>query len=86
MPPREPEPIWPADPEPPHHHPALHWLLGLVLTAAVILIGSPALDAPWIQGDERIFIANNPDVTGPSPSKPAGFRGIDIFLHTHEDL
>ncbi len=65
---------------------ALHGLLGLLLIAAVICIGGPALDAPLIQGDERIFIANNPDVTGQGISKPTGFRGIDIFLHKHEDL
>jgi tetratricopeptide (TPR) repeat protein len=58
----------------------------VVLVAIVIGIGSPALDAPWIQGDERIFIANNPDVTGRGESKPTGVRAIDIFLHTHEDL
>jgi tetratricopeptide (TPR) repeat protein len=59
---------------------------GLVLIGVVLWIGSPALDAPWIQGDERIFIANNPDVNGWGESRPTGVRAIDIFLHKHEDL
>ncbi len=64
----------------------LPWLLGLGLVAAVIWVGSPVLDAPWIQGDEHIFIVKNADVTGVTPSGPAGMRWLDIFLHTHEDL
>ena len=83
---QDPELTRPVDRDTPRPRRALHWLLGLALVAAVILVGSPALDAPWIQGDERIFIANNPDVTGLGVSEPTGFRGIDIFLHPHEDL
>ena len=58
----------------------------VVILAGVFWIGSLALDSPWLQGDERIFIANNPDVTGNGPSTPTGMRAVDIFLHTHEDL
>jgi tetratricopeptide (TPR) repeat protein len=83
---REPDPSQPAVSKPRHGFPALPWLLGIVLVAAVVWVGSPALDAPWIQGDERIFIANNPDVTDWGRSEPTGFRPIDIFLHKHEDL
>ncbi|MFQ5806036.1 MAG: hypothetical protein ACE5I3_06265 [Phycisphaerae bacterium] len=64
----------------------LLWLPGLPLVVAVIAVGSPALDAPWIQGDEHIFIVRNSDVTGASPSEPTGVRWLDIFLHPHEDL
>jgi tetratricopeptide (TPR) repeat protein len=86
MPLQDPEPTPPVELDAPRSRRALHWFLGLLLVAAVVLVGSPALDAPWIQGDERIFIANNPDVTGLGVSEPTGFRGIDIFLHKHEDL
>ncbi|MBU0617142.1 MAG: tetratricopeptide repeat protein, partial [Planctomycetes bacterium] len=86
MPAREADTDRPTVPEPRREQPALYWLLGLVLAGTVIWVGSPALDAPWIQGDERIFIANNPDVTGWGESEPTGFRALDIFLHTHEDL
>ncbi len=82
----EPEPSPTRVAEPRRGAPAFHWLLGVVLVAAVIWVGSPALDAPWIQGDERIFIANNPDVTGRGVSEPTGVRAIDIFLHSHGDL
>ena len=65
----------------------LYWVGGLAIVIAVVVAGAPALDAPWIQGDEHIFIVNNPDVTGVGPpTKPTGNRWIDIFLHTHEDL
>jgi len=64
------------------------WLfvLGAVSAIAVMVIGAPDLDAPWILGDEHLFIVNNPDVTGAGESAPTGFRPLDIFLHTHEDL
>ncbi len=62
-------------------------LLGaLVIVVAVLIAGSRGLDAPWIQGDEHIFIVNNPDVSGSGPTQPTGIRWIDIFFHTHEDL
>lgn len=66
--------------------PAAWWLLGALLVAAVIWAGSPALDAPWIQGDERIFIAKNPDVTGIGHTQPTWSRWLRIFGHAHEDL
>ena len=50
------------------------WLnigLGLVLVAAVLIAGTPSLDAPWLQGDEHIFIVNNPDVTGAGLADPS---------------
>lgn len=63
------------------------WLMGLLLAATVVVAGSRGLDSPWIQGDEYIFIANNPDVTGAAPSAgPTGNRFIDVFFHAHEDL
>src|SRR5262245_4335054 len=61
-------------------------LLGLALFAGIAWVGSPRLDAPWIQGDERIFIANNPDVTGAGRSEPLLLRVMEIFFHRHEDL
>jgi tetratricopeptide (TPR) repeat protein len=60
--------------------------LGVVLVAGVWWAGSAKLDAPWIQGDERIFIANNGDVTGAAREESLGTRLIGIFLHRHEDL
>jgi len=62
------------------------WSLGLLLVGALLWVGSPALDASWIQGDEHIFIVRNPDVTGAEGSEPTGLRWLDIFLHPHEDL
>ena len=61
-------------------------LLGLVMAAAVIAAGRPALDAPWIQGDEYLFILDNPDVTGAGRSEPNWQRWLNIFGHVHEDL
>lgn len=66
--------------------PALLGVLGVLLVVAVIWVGSPVLGAPWIQGDEHIFIVSNPDVTGVGYTEPTGVRWVDIFLHTHEDL
>lgn len=79
-------PIITALPQTPARGRRRWWLLGLALVAGVLVVGSPALDAPWILGDEHIFIVNNPDVTGSQPTTPTGFRWLDIFLHTHEDL
>lgn len=86
MPEQESEPIIPAVAEQRRGAAVLYLLLGVLLVGAVVWVGSPALDAPWIQGDERIFIANNTDVTGAGISEPTGVRAIDIFLHPHEDL
>lgn len=43
---------------------ALRALAGLLLLLAVYAPGSGSLDSPWINGDEFVFIVNNPDVTG----------------------
>lgn len=48
--------------------------LGALLVVAVLVAGSPALDAPWIQGDEFVFIVRNPDVN------PAAEGGTDLTL------
>lgn len=63
----------------------LQTLLGAALVAAVVWIGSPRLEAPWLQGDERIFIANNPDVTG-SNGIPLLRRLSSLFSNLQEDL
>lgn len=60
--------------------------LGLALVGAVIYVGSPELDAPWILGDEHLFLVNNSDVTGAGRPEPAWLRWLGIFGHTHEDL
>lgn len=60
--------------------------LAVVLVAGVCWTGAAKLDAPWIQGDERIFIANNDDVTGAGRGESLGARLLGIFLHRHEDL
>lgn len=64
----------------------LRLILGAVLVILVLIIGQPRLDAPWILGDEYLFIVNNPDVSGASPGDSIGRRYLDIFLRTHEDL
>lgn len=61
-------------------------LLAVLLVALTVTVGSPALDAPWILGDEHAFIVNNSDVTGADRSEPLVQRWLTIFLHTHEDL
>ncbi len=66
--------------------PALLALGALLLLAAALYVGSPGLDSPWIQGDEVLFIANNPDVTGENADQPALFPWLDIFTKVHEDL
>ena len=67
-------------------------LLGLAfaLVAAVVVAGSPELDAPWLPGDEYIFIADNPDVNpGAAPcgkGDPLGARLARICTTVHDDL
>lgn len=61
-------------------------LLGLVLIVAAYTAGLPSLDAPWIQGDERLYIVGNPDVTGEGRSEPAPVRWLSLFTKTHGDL
>ncbi|MBU0638004.1 MAG: hypothetical protein KKB50_04005 [Planctomycetes bacterium] len=62
-------------------------LLAILLVLAVYVSGSPALNAPWIQGDEFIFIVNNPDVTGAGLPSGSPWRRIGrIFGKVHDDL
>jgi len=87
--PAAPDAVAPPDPPP---RPALRLGpaavagLGLVLAALAVYAGLPALDAPWIQGDEYVFIASNPDVTGEGRDEPTLTRWLGIFDHAHEDL
>ncbi len=64
--------------------------LGLALAAAVIIAGSPELDAPWLPGDEYIFIADNPDVNPAAApggkGDPLGTRLARICSTVHDDL
>lgn len=60
-------------------------LLGAAIVAAVYGIGGERLDAPWIQGDEQIFIAQNADVTG-ADGRPLVARVFGLFGKIHEDL
>lgn len=64
-------------------------LLAVVLVLAVIVAGSPDLDAPWVQGDEFEFIVLNPDVNpaaDPVGSSPLGTRLARLFTKVHHDL
>lgn len=64
--------------------------LGAALVIAVCIAGSPDLAAPWIQGDEFVFIARNADVnpradeTG--PARPLATRLGRILTSVHDDL
>lgn len=77
-------------PEEPRRPPAgaarpVRALLGVAIVAAVYGIGGEQLDAPWIQGDEQIFIAQNADVTG-ADGRPLAARVFGLFGKLHEDL
>lgn len=61
-------------------------LLAAGLVALVLVAGSRGLDAPWMGGDEVIFIASNPDVTGEGLNAPLLDRLIAIFFRVHQDL
>lgn len=65
---------------------SLSLLLACLMIIGTQLSGSPRIDATWIQGDERHFIANNPDVTGAGQSIPRSQQYLAIFTHTHGDL
>ncbi|MEW6250085.1 MAG: hypothetical protein AB1716_05520 [Planctomycetota bacterium] len=64
-------------------------LLAAILIAAVLAAGAPELGAPWMLGDESIFIAANPEVNpraaagSPAPL-PARLR--TILTQVHDDL
>lgn len=60
-------------------------VLGAAMVALVYGIGGEQLDAPWIQGDEQIFIAQNADVTG-ADGRPLAARVLGLFGKIHEDL
>ncbi len=61
-------------------------LLGLVLFVAPLVAGSQWLSATFLQGDEQIFIAQNPDVTGAGRPEPLAQRLLGIFTRVHQDL
>lgn len=65
---------------------ALTVLGALVLIAAVLAAGSAGLDSPWIQGDEHVFIAANPDVTGDEHPVAVHWRWLRLFGELQEDL
>ena len=63
--------------------------LGAALLAAVFVSGSGELGAPWIQGDEFIFIVNDPDVNpaaGGAAVRSLGERLGRIVTRVHDDL
>ncbi|MCK4342877.1 MAG: hypothetical protein KAY37_14275 [Phycisphaerae bacterium] len=64
--------------------------LGITLVLALYIAGSPSLDAPWIQGDEFIFIVDNPAVNPAADPDHAeaelGTRLLGILMSVHEDL
>ena len=65
------------------------WLapaLGGVIVLSVLSAGMPLMDAPWLIGDEHVFIANNSDVTGQGRTEPFSQRLLGIFTKPHEDL
>lgn len=65
-------------------------LLAAGLGLAVLALGLPEIDAPWMQGDEHIFIFDNPDVNpGAAPAGSArslGMRLVGIFTTAQGDL
>lgn len=85
-----PPPRAELQPRPPGHRlaPPLPLLLlgAATIVVAVVFSGIPELDAPWLQGDEHIFIASNPDVTGEATDRPLWLRCLTLFIHPHEDL
>jgi len=61
--------------------------LAALLVAAVVLAGAPGLFAPWLPGDEFIFIVNNPAVTAPLAGHASPWHYLSwLFTHTHDDL
>lgn len=57
-----------------------------VIVGVVAWVGGPKLGAPWILGDEHMFIAGNPDVTGAGRDDPLPARVLAIFGKVHGDL
>lgn len=64
------------------------WSLGTVLVVAVLVAGSPSLDAPWLMGDESRFIVGNPLVNPANVGNPGTLtqRLGEIFTTVHNDL
>ncbi|MFH1746511.1 MAG: tetratricopeptide repeat protein, partial [Planctomycetota bacterium] len=63
--------------------------LGLLLVLAIYIAGSPAtLSAPWLQGDEHIFIVDNPEVTGAGLTNDSAWRRLKLIFRfpPYEDL
>jgi len=83
-------PIDAPDPRPGALPWARHAALAAATAVLVLIAGSPALDAPWLPGDEYIFLVDNPDVNpavDPSPLvRPLPRRLAAIFAKVHDDL
>ena len=54
--------------------------LGAVMVLAVYLAGMPSLDAPWILGDDYIFIVRNPEVTGVSIEDDSTWQRLKLIF------
>lgn len=65
----------------------LYRLAGVVFLLLLVgWVGSPGLSSTWLQGDERIFIVNNSEVTGADGTATLPVRVARLFTHAHEDL
>jgi len=70
------------------------WARRAALAAATVILvliaGSPGLDAPWLPGDEYIFIVDNADVNPAvepvTAVRPLAQRLVAIFTKVHDDL
>ena len=60
--------------------------LAAVIVLAVVSAGMPLMDAPWLLGDEHVFIVNNTDINGRGRTEPLLERWLGIFTSVHEDL
>jgi tetratricopeptide (TPR) repeat protein len=78
----------PTRPHPDGRAPRQAWGLAALLVLLVCIAGLPAVDAPWLQGDEHIFIVNNPEVTGAGLSNPSLVNRLRLIfrLPPVEDL
>jgi tetratricopeptide (TPR) repeat protein len=65
-------------------------LLGGVLVAATLIAGAPDLGAPWLMGDEFVFIVNDPDVNPAADAehrdRSLAARLASIGSRVHDDL
>ena len=62
------------------------WIAALAFPVILLFLSLPTQDSGWLQGDERIFIANNFDVTGDAGEASPWPRWGAILTHVHEDL